>query len=610
MANSRKLSSRKGSLVIVIIVVVLLLAGLGKIIFTDSDEGTVTNVPTYRVKKGPLKISVTESGTIQAREQIIVKSEVEGKTSIITLVDEGTHVKKGDLLIELDSSALLDEKIDQEIKVQNAEAAYVSARENLEVVKNQAQSDVDKAQLAYDFAVQDLDKYIEGEYPNDLKELESKITLAREEVTRAEDELEWSRKLFKEKYISQTELEADELALKQKKLDLELAQNNLNLLKDFTHKRNLAQLESDVSQAKMALERTIRKAKADVVQVEATLQAKKSEDERQKDKLKKIERQIEKAMIFAPAEGVVIYATSTEQGGHHGPPVEPLEEGTQVRERQDLIHLPTTSGVNAEIGVYEVSLDKVSVGQPVEITVDAIPGERFTGRVAYIAPLPDAQAAFMNPDLKIYDTLVYLDSNGNTDLLRTGMSCNAEIIVEQHKEAVYVPVQAVIRTGGKPTVYVLNGKNFEPREIEIGMDNNRMIHVKSGLEPGEIVSLAPPLREAEVDTQEFEKLVDVSDVPDIKDIPASPGSAPGSEPPAKGPGGGGFMGRFDTDGDGQVSQTEFTGPADLFTRFDGNGDGIISADEAPTGPPGGKKGSKGEGGGPGGGPGSFPGGGV
>jgi HlyD family secretion protein len=492
----------------------------------------------------------------------------------------------------------------------------VSAREDFEVVKNQAESDVDKAQLAYDFSEQDLEKYIDGEYPNDLKTLESKITLAQQELTRAEEDLAWSKKLFDEKYISGTELEADELALKQKQLDLELAQNNLNLLKDFTHKRKLAQLESDVSQAKMSLERTIRKAKADVVQAEASLHAKESEFSREKDKLQKIEKQIEKAKIVAPADGVVIYATSAEQGGHHGPPVQPLEEGSEVRERQDLLHLPTKSGVNAEIGVYESSLDKVSIGLPVEVTVDALPGQKFTGRVASIAPLPDADAAFMNPDLKIYDTLVYLDSNGNTDLLRTGMSCNAEIIVEQHDEAVYVPVQAVIRTGGKPTVYIYNGKDFEPREVVIGMDNNRMVHVKSGLEPGEIVSLAPPLRDAEVATQEYEKLIDVSDVPEIKDIPAAPVKEPGSGTPSTGqggPGGGSFMEKFDTDNDGQVSKDEFTGPADAFSRFDKNGDDIISADEAPTGPPGGNKGAPpdgGEGGPPGGGPGGFPGGGV
>ena len=53
--------------------------------------------------------------------------------------------------------------------------------------------------------------------------------------------------------------------------------------------------------------------------------------------------------------------------------------------------------------------------------------------------------------------------------------------------------------GGSPTVYVARrGGRFEPREVETGLDNNRMIHIVSGLEPGDRVWLAPPLEEAEV----------------------------------------------------------------------------------------------------------------
>ena len=491
----------------ILIAVVIVLIGIGLVRFTlfKSDEGSSSNLATFTVKRGPLRISVTETGSIEAREKMILKSEVRGRTSIISLVDEGVRVKKGDLLVELDSSKLVDERIDHQIRVQNAEAAFVGARENLAVAKNQAQSDVDKAKLAYDFAVQDMKKYLEGEYPNQLKEVEFRIILANEEVTRAEENLEWSKKLFNEKYISQTELQADELAVKRKALDLELAQNDLDLLKNFTYKRKLAQLKSDVKQAKMALDRTIRKAKADVVQAEANLKAKKSELERQRYKLAKNEKEIEKTKIYAPADGLVIYATSAQRGGHRGRPREPLAEGAEVRERQDLIHLPTASGVNAEVGVHEASLDKVSIGLPVEVTVDALPGEIFTGRVASIAPLPDAGSAFMNPDLKIYDTVIYLDDNADSSLLRTGMSCTAEIVVEEHRDATYIPVQAVLRVGGEPTVYVVKSKTLEPRKVEIGLDNNRMVRIISGLEPGEVVSLAPPLASASVEAPTVEK---------------------------------------------------------------------------------------------------------
>jgi hypothetical protein len=212
--------------------------------------------------------------------------------------------------------------------------------------------------------------------------------------------------------------------------------------------------------------------------------------------LKKIERQIEKTKIYAPADGLVVHATSTKIGGFRRG-VEPLQEGQAVTERQELIHLPTTTAAKVEVSIHEASLDKVSIGFPVEVTVDALPGKIFYGRVANIAPLPDARSAWLNPDLKVYDTEIYLENN--SDALRTGMSCKAEIIVEQHKQATYIPVQAVLRIGGQPTVFMVTGEELVPRKIRIGFDNDRMVRIIDGIEAGEVVSLTPPLAAAAVE---------------------------------------------------------------------------------------------------------------
>jgi len=162
--------------VIVLIVVIGLVIVWLKVV--RGSENPTSNLATFTARRGPLTISVLESGTIKAREQIIIKNEVEGRTSIITLISEGTRVKKGDLLVELDASNLDDNRIDQEIRVQNTEASYVNATENLAVVQNQAESDIDKAKLTLDFAKQDLQQYIDGQYPNEKKSAEAQITLA------------------------------------------------------------------------------------------------------------------------------------------------------------------------------------------------------------------------------------------------------------------------------------------------------------------------------------------------------------------------------------------------------------------------------------------------
>lgn len=475
---------------------ILLLAAAGFILWNRWPSSLKKEPPsetiTFTTQKGPLTISVIESGTIKAREQVIIKSEVEGRATILWLIDEGTRVKKEDLLLELDASRLQNELIDQQIRVQNAEADFIRARENLDVVRNQAESDIDKAELNKSFAGQDLKKYREGEFPKELKDAESRITVAREELRRAEEKSEWSRILYEEKYLSQTELQGDELATQKARLDLDLAEATLNLLKEYTYARKLTELESDVKQAKMALERVRRKASADIVQAEADLVAKKSEFQREKSKLDKAISQIQKTKIYAPADGMVIYAT-TAKGGWRGN-ADPLAAGQDVSERQELIHLPKTASMLAEVKVHESSLAKVKVGLPVTITVDALSDRSYTGRVVSISPLPDAASLWLNPDLKLYTVIIHIDENGGN--LRTGMSCRAEIEVEHYEEAVYVPIQAVIRIDGRQAVYVSSKGSVRPRPVETGLDNNRMVRIISGLEPGEEVLLAPPLSES------------------------------------------------------------------------------------------------------------------
>ncbi|MGI5922479.1 MAG: efflux RND transporter periplasmic adaptor subunit [Lentisphaeria bacterium] len=457
-----------------------------------------------RVEEGPLVINLTEAGSIKPREQIVIKSQVEGRVSILYIVPEGQRVKKGDLLVELDSSTQKDNLVNQEITVQNASASHVQAQENLEVVKNQAAADVDKAELDLLFAKEDLIKYEEGEYPKTLNELESRVTLAAEELQRAQDKLKWSTTLFEEKYLSETEFRSDTLACKRYELELKTAQNNLALSQNYTYKRQVAQLESDVRQRTMALERIQRSSRANVVQAEAQLLARELELNRQRSRLTKIQEQIEKSLIYAPADGLVIYATSSR--GPWRSNTQPLEEGQEVFERQELIYLPTADTFDAEIKVHETNLKKIFVGLPVRIRIDALPGRVFLGKIAKIAPLPDAQSMFMNPDLKIYNTTVNID--GGDGVLKSGMNCEAEIIIEQYAKAMFVPVQCVVRAAGTPVVYIRQGDSVERRDVEIGLDNNRMVRILSGLAVGDEVLITPPLHEA-VSIRANEDIIDM-----------------------------------------------------------------------------------------------------
>jgi len=475
---------------VVLLACVAITAGVYALWFRGDDNSQ--RAPVFIAQRGPMTIDIVESGTIKNRDPVIVKSQVWGQAKILWLIDEGVDVAEGDLLVQLDASGFEDAKISNEIAVHNAKAGLVKAEEDLALTESQGQSDVSVAELNYKLARLDLKKYVKGDYPEQIQKAEADITIAREELERAVDKLEWSTRLEGEGYITQTELQADELALQKSQLDLQLAERRLAVLKEYTHERQLAELESDVEQTEKALERTRRAAVRNNRQAQATLEAKQADHERNELRLKKVMDQITNCEIRAPVGGMVVYSTTGSGRWRHMS--EPLSEGQEVREGQELIYLPTTSSMMAEVNIPEASIRKVKPGMPVQVTVDALPDRIFSARVAEIDLLPDARSAWLNPDLKEYRTDIHLEGDGEG--LRIGMNCKARIVVERYDAAIYVPVQSVVRVNGQPMVYVQSGDDVVARPVEIGLDNNRMVHIISGLREGEKVLLAPPLAES------------------------------------------------------------------------------------------------------------------
>lgn len=445
--------------------------------------------PTFIVSHGLLKISLTEAGVTRNKERATIRSKVHGRKTIIWIIDEGKQVKEGDLLVELDSSELAEARLERQIAVENGEAGLIQARENLAITKNQAEADVEKTELDVKFAEMDLKKYIEGEYPQSLQQADADITIAEEELQRSDDKLKWSQQLADKGYLTRTELQADELSMKRNQISLKLVKSKKSLLEQYTHTQSLEKSKSDLKQAQMALDRIKRKAKANIIQAEANLRAKESEYNQTKKKLDELIEEIGWCRMTSPSNGMVVYATG---GGSFGRMNrEPLEVGQDVTERQELIYLPTSDEMIAEISVQETSRSKIVEGMSTLVRVDALPGQLIPGKIIKIGILPDATQAWLNPDLKVYICQVEID-RGHKEL-RPGMNCQVEIIIQELENAMFVPMQSVTKVGKNSTVFVKSRGVVRPVTIITGMDNNRMIHVESGLNDGDEVLLAPPL---------------------------------------------------------------------------------------------------------------------
>jgi multidrug resistance efflux pump len=141
------------------------LVAYGLYLFLGADGSSVSMGTTFTAVKGDLEVTVIEGGSIEAKESQELKSEVQGTTKILTIVEEGylvtpQDVSEGKVLVELDSKELLDRLTEQELQYQNAMARFTEAREEHGIQINQNQSDVKAAELQSKFALMDMKKFL------------------------------------------------------------------------------------------------------------------------------------------------------------------------------------------------------------------------------------------------------------------------------------------------------------------------------------------------------------------------------------------------------------------------------------------------------------------
>lgn len=580
------------------------------------------NYITEFVKRGPLEVSITERGNLDSAANVSLVSKVEGSTTIIRIVDEGTSAKQGEVLVELDSSKWRDSETQQRIAVEQAEAALKQASESLEIQKTQNESDIAAAILKADLAKLDLKQYEEGDYKKEYSTLTGQRTLAEEELKRAEESYDFKKENAKKGYTSQSDLEAARISMVQKQLAREVADKAVEVLVGYVKERQLREKKANEKEFEREAERVKRKASAALAQAEANLSAAKLTAEVEKSKLDKLRDQIAACTIRAPQDGEVVYAnnSSDRRGGSDSAQI---MEGAQVRERQNIINLPDFTRMQVNAKVHESRIGFVREGLRCVVRTEANHGEDFNGVIESVSSVP-LSGNWPNRDLKEYATVVKLtDSVEKVRKLKPGLSAEVIIKVAYIPSCLYVPVQTVVTIGSKHYAFPIVDGQLTTKEVQIGTTNDINIEIKGGLKEADEVVMNPRtvasaeigkledivkaeeenLRTEEAKTRKHENGPQpagpagrrppegspagpnggqVAGGPDGAPrsggrkgggaAPVGEGGAPQGGPPAAGavvaggPGGpGGGRGNFD--------------PAAMFARNDQNGDGKLAGDE-------------------------------
>ncbi len=419
------------------------IAAVGAIIRQTGPELVDGTTLTHTIKRGDLRVTVTEKGTLESSNNVEVRSKVWGWKTVNWVIESGAIVKKGDLLVELDSSEMEKKVDDAKINYHNSRADMITAESNVTV------------------AEKSIDEYLLGTFVEERGAISQEIFDAEQAVTQAELSYNSAERMAAKGLIKPLQLKGERFKLESATQKLALKKTRLTALEDFKKVKQQEKMESDLRAA------------------EARLDAAKARVDLSKTNVTQHEEQLSYHTIIAPQDGMVIHPKAA---AHRDAP--DVEEGANVHTNQVLLIMPDLTQMQVKLGIHESMIDRVDEGLLAIVNVGDVVLE---GQVSEVAKVTKPATWYTGNVVK-FDTIVSLEASSG---LKPGLSAEVEVVIAEYEDVLTIPVAAVVETGEQRHCWVKTPSGPQRRKLELGDSNEQFIIVTSGLKEGDEVVLNP-----------------------------------------------------------------------------------------------------------------------
>jgi len=449
---------------------------------TDSDRLDKKLVDT-RIRSFPVEVHTL--GILDAVHSHMVSSSIRShEVKIIYLVDDGTHISKGDILVKLDSTGFEEKVQSLKADVTGFSAAVRASEQMLEWEKNNVEGEVKNGEYQLKIARLNLKKLVEGDAPQEIVQRDEAVNSAKEDMEQYTSYLEELDALKQQGYEYPAET-----AMARKKLAELRAVYRSAAEKLVTYRDHVFPLLKEIAKAK------VEKAKQDLIQIQklgasriaqamADLEAVRAQLTSAEKALDKAASDLSKTTIKAPFDGIAILYETYRSGEKRKPRV-----GDLAIQNQPLLYLPDISQMLVKTGVREIDLHKIALDQTAIISVEAYPKSEYTGRVNFIGALATNPSEY-KAGKKYFGVTVRLKDGDMR--LRPGMTARVSIQADHVTDAITLPVQAVFTDTDQTYCYLYKGGWFKKTAIQTGRHNADYIEVISGLGENDAVSLVKP----------------------------------------------------------------------------------------------------------------------
>ncbi|MDG1832660.1 MAG: HlyD family efflux transporter periplasmic adaptor subunit [Verrucomicrobiota bacterium] len=513
----------------------------------SKEEEKVRQEKYWTAEKADFLVTVKLTGRLASTDVVELKCQLEGSTTIESIVDEGTEVKgpfryaiqagdtltsiagymardelsirllnsvedidwddlsegqsimiPGDLLVELDPLNLKERINQMEIVVEKSENALLRMTGNLKNTELAASFSLKVAENNHKLAVMEQDKAINSTIKNKIKtdmgsitNLANQVEESKEQMAISEAKLKWLKELEEKKFLSKMSLREEELKLTRERNNAQnlrhqiaMAQERLNAYQKYDSVSILNQSELAVDETLVSIEKVKVRNVADLRDANSTIATQKKTFDLEKERLEDLKEQMAATRIYAPSDGTVVYFSESYK--EYGP----IMDGARVHRGRNLIKLPKTKSLKVELNVPQAKRGLLRRGMKAWVQVEDV---TLPGTLSVLGSTVDTNRRG-HTEKSYFKGEVYIDNNDFPDAVSEGMTVTVEIKVinlEGENQRIKVPNQCVTtRMISEDTAqtgcYVLDPttKKHKWRPVTIEYSDENFIAIKEETEPG------------------------------------------------------------------------------------------------------------------------------
>ncbi len=442
------------------------------------------SIPLFAtVTRAPLVINVRASGEIQSLNPNKIIPKLRRAANISFMVPEGTRVTNGQLVVQFNPEDLERDIQRVEASCDDALSRREIAKAELEIQRMDNLSALRKAEQDVENAEMELEKFLNGDEPTELRNAEIKVQNAEGEYLRKTTRFEQYEELLTQGFVTETEVQDARLGMQTALVAHETALIEQNLLSDYTHTLKLNSLEASLQRANTEMEKAQVQATSRLRAKERSLTLAEVTLSRANEDLARLQRDLSCLNVTATYDSVVNYG-DPDRYWRRGE----IQVGRTFYPGQVLMSLPDTSEMLAVVNIAEVDVHRVATGLTTLVKVEAARGMVFTGEVIKVAEVANNDGPLQD-DVRLFKTQILMPKNID---LKPGYSCDAEILCEKTAPTLLLPVHAVFSEAGKMFVYPLNAGDNEKTEVKTGKASVHYVEILEGLREKDQVRLSPP----------------------------------------------------------------------------------------------------------------------